>query len=286
MRSVLVLVVVLSAGEARAEKPFRALAQRVAERFRSKRADAPRPSVVLNRPYRPGRARLGDGPIVTIQGVPLLGAGEYHQLRDAVKPLLRAYPPSKSYYIGLGRDPAAIIAFLQNLGGRQLAMTLPVSGSGLWQRAASHPPWLLIRSYLAELIPHDVATGDRDIVLVDQTGSGRTLAGFPPYVQRYLDEVGFRGRLVKVAFSPNAQAPDVHRIDTTPFPSLATFATAREGVISEYPRHIIGMDAKSELAPRHEYTQFRRALAGRMGRDADLDSFLVDLQLHGSRPRH
>ena len=56
-------------------------------------------------------------------------------------------------------------------------------------------------------------------------------------------------------------------------------------MISEYPRHIIGLDPPSELVPRHEYTQFRRALAARMGRDADLDSFLVKLGFQGHRPR-
>src|SRR5262245_36971326 len=50
---------------------------------------------------------------------------EYKDLKNGVQEVLKRYPPDKHFFVGMGRDPSPVIAFLQNLGEKRLAVNLP-----------------------------------------------------------------------------------------------------------------------------------------------------------------
>ena len=104
LAGIALLAVLLAAGTAAAKLPF-------------------------ERPFRPGLSPLEDKPLLTIGNGRFVGARAYRDLSAAARELLRRYPADRHYFIGLGRDPAPIIAFLQNLGGRQLAINFPASSN-------------------------------------------------------------------------------------------------------------------------------------------------------------
>jgi hypothetical protein len=225
--------------------------------------------------FQPGLRQLPSTPLVEIRGYGFAGEAEYVQLRDVTKELLRRYPPERHFFVGLGRDPTPIMAFLHNLGGDRLVMNLPASGSGSWTGRKWRPSATDLKKHLDRFIPAAVLKGDRDIVLVDQTQGGRTLRGLPPHLRHYLDDAGFKGRLIKVAFSSRKQSAGIDRIDTTPYPIVSSFLKPPyEGALSEYPYFMIGVHDLASLKPRPEYKLYRDALLKRMSRDPDLDRFI------------
>jgi hypothetical protein len=226
----------------------------------------------IRRPYKPGSRAIGAAPIVSFSGDRFVSEAEYVELRRNVVTLLERYSPRDHFFIGLGRDPTPIMAFLHQLGGDELAMNFPASGSGTWSYDHSRPSDAVVEPYFEKLIPPHVLAGDRDIVVVDQTSGGRTLRGFPPVLQRYLDKVGFKGRLIKVAFSDQAQDAGIDRIDTSRSPIVTSFlGSPYEGAFSEYPRHVIGASDPDDLRKLPEYRRYQKALARRMAGDRALD---------------
>src|SRR5688572_31364670 len=87
-----------------------------------------RPGKVVNRRYQPGLPALPTTAIATIGGKQHLSEVVYNHLKTASKKLLEKYPPDQHVYIGLGRDPAPFVAFLQAIGTE--AMSFPSSGKG------------------------------------------------------------------------------------------------------------------------------------------------------------
>jgi hypothetical protein len=49
-----------------------------------------------------------------------------------------------------------------------------------------------------------------------------------------------------------------------------------EGVVSQYPRHVLGQDSIDELVERDEYRMFKKAVTARMQRDGELHAFLMN----------
>jgi hypothetical protein len=235
----------------------------------------------LRRPFKQGLSALPTTHIVNIGGNPLVAEAEYSDLRNSVKDLLKKFPAEQSFFVGLGRDPTPIIAFLQNLGGAELAANFPgASGKG-WPAAETIPAerWTVFKQYFQTYIPAEVWSGTRDIVLMDQTNSGATRSGtlgqFAPYFDRYAREIGFKGQIRRVAFSAQAQAPGIEQVNTQLYPETSRFLSyPYEGVVSEYDRHTVG-NQFFNLNKRGEYTQFKDALGQRMERDVDLDTFLA-----------
>ena len=235
----------------------------------------------LRRPFKQGLQALPSTHIVNIAGNPLVAEAEYNDLRNSVKDLLRRFPADQNFFVGLGRDPTPIIAFLQNLGGPELAANFPGASGKNWAAPEQYnaQQWAVFKQYFQTYIPAEVWSGTRDIVLMDQTNSGAsrmgTLGLFAPFFEKYAREIGFKGRIRKVAFSAQRQAADVEQVDTNLYPETSRFLYAPyEGVVSEYDRHTVANQFYN-LPKRAEYTQFRDALSQRMERDADLDGFLA-----------
>src|SRR5689334_23322349 len=84
---------------------------------------------LIRSPFQRGKVLpvLPDSHLVTIANNPHVTKAQYEDLSNGVQALLKRYHPDKHYFIGTGRDPAPIIAALEDLGGRALAMNFPAS---------------------------------------------------------------------------------------------------------------------------------------------------------------
>jgi hypothetical protein len=227
----------------------------------------------IKRMYSPNAKKYDRGPIVQIDGNDHLDANQYKDIKAATLELLRRYPADKHYFIGLGRDPAPVIAMLQNLGEKQLAVNFPASSN----EAGKDTPEVLAQ-YVRKLIPKRALTSGKTIVFVDATSTGRALDHYVPNLIPHLGN----NRVLRAAFanptwriSSNPRENEV--IDTTAFPEVDSFyRLPYEGVTSEYERHAPGAYPISEIdTPRPQYKQFRNALKRRMRADRDLDRKLA-----------
>lgn len=211
---------------------------------------------------------------------------KYTDLRNGIETLLRKYNPKDYYFIGTGRDPAPLIAMLENLGGRNLAMNFPASNiTGDDVETAKQIRPKLLDAYFHRLIPdekirQDVLFGNRTIVLLDQSSSGKTPDSFAPYLRKYLNSIRSKVKIAKVTFTQSVNAEGIRsgvdHIATDSFPDVGRYLYAPyEGVVSRFPHHTLGQDAIEELIPRPEYERFKDAVYARMQRDLELHRFLT-----------
>jgi len=236
--------------------------------------------------YVPGKKALPRGPLVKLGFAASrsdhMTAEQYGDLSLAVRAILKRYPADKNYFIGTGRDPAPLIAALELLGGRKMAMSFPASNI-VYNNAGTITPEL-IGQYFKRLIPNaklreEILKGDRKLVLLDQTHSGKTPNSLEPFIQQYLDQIGSKAKIVKLAVAPPGSSvqPGVARISTQRFPDVGGYMYAPyEGVVSEFPRHVLGNDPITALKPRGAYVRFKAAMLERMKRDKALHRFLRD----------
>jgi hypothetical protein len=229
-----------------------------------------------------------------IAGQTYASPSEYNDLRNGCMELLRRYPPDQYYFVGLGRDPAPVIAFLQNLGEKDLAVNLPGTSNIAWQgRVAAED----VARHIEAAIPEKVLAGDRTIVLLDVTSSGKTPAVFGPFFDRYMESRGRTDPSVRLAFSWK----DVRRgqwakeltdwIDTTAWADFRRYYTGkyegnwqpgREGMlagmgIAEHQKHMMGPGVEPPTVTNPNYAAFRAAVRARMEQDRELDTFLAKL---------
>ena len=233
--------------------------------------------------YRPEKARepLTDGALVTIGGAAHVTAAQYKDLSAAAQHLLDLYPPDSHYFIGLGRDPAPLTAFLQNLGGKDLAINFPASSNESGEATTE-----ILAKYVKKLIPRGVLESGRTIVFFDVTSSGRALDLYVPLITPSLKGA----KVIMAAFDTGGrgvmyQSPgDKKVIDTTPFPEVKKFyGGIYENVVAEYPRHGPGYHDISDIAkPLPGYQQYRDAVMQRMERDEGLARTLVELGVHAN----
>jgi hypothetical protein len=231
-------------------------------------------------PFRRGLARLTRGPLLDLGGKLHVDARQYRDLSAATQHLLSLYPPASHYFVGLGRDPAPIIAFLQNLGGKELAINFPASSCFAWNATAE-----VLAPYVKRFIPEEVLTSGKTIVFVDVSTSGRGLDHYVPLIEPSLQGRKFIKAVFGARFYGNpapwkiyTQDPgDKRVIDTAPFPEVNKFFDdPYEDVVAEYPRHAPGFDNVKDLdSTRPEYQQYRDALMQRMQRDPKLHRFLT-----------
>jgi hypothetical protein len=224
----------------------------------------------VKRLYNAKARRLPDGAIVRIQSNAHVSASAYNDLRDASMALMKKYPPTSHVYVGLGRDPAPFIAFLQAIGTG--ALNFPASGGMITRNQE-------LNRHFEKLIPKSVRFGKKKIVLIDQTSSGKTHASIMPALRAYLKRTGSKTEVVGVAFysasSVSRRVQGLSTINTARFPEVDNFLYAPyEGVVSPFDRHVPSQDALDTLTWRPEYERFKAAITKRIVRDAILDRFL------------
>jgi hypothetical protein len=242
--------------------------------------------IKLTRRFDPKKKPLTTGPLVRIMHYQHVSQAQYRELRNASIALLRRYDPSTHFFVGTGRDPAPIIAFLQNLGGKDLAINFPAGGGLPGMRGSgSQATWLganaeEIARYLNKLIPSHVPQSGRTIVLLDVTNSGKTPRSFAPQVTKWLKKERSRSKVIKLAFTKFNMPKGVEKIDTKAFPGVDKYMwSPYENVVNEYERHQIGRQRMRTLKPRPQFAKYREAVLQRMERDSKLDAFLQTLKV-------
>ncbi|ALP53296.1 hypothetical protein Tel_09080 [Candidatus Tenderia electrophaga] len=125
-----------------------------------------------------------------------LKAQEYEQIRDFSAQLMKLYPPDRYYYIGLGKSPTPIIAFMQATGvpasnmplskfshrtkgrrdGGQLGLSEPLTGTQLAE----------LERHFDNFIPSKEVLRGRDLLLIDFVQSGRSLIASADHLQDYI----------------------------------------------------------------------------------------------------
>ena len=229
----------------------------------------------VSRRYDPKKSKIGDGALVHITDSGTrydhVTKQQYIELRDASIALMKKYPPDKHVYIGLGRDPAPFIAFLQEIGAE--AHNFPASGQG-------HTASARLDRHFEKLIPASVRRGSKTILLIDQTRSGKTHQSMMPLLKDYLKRSGSKVDVKGVAFNSGGtvslSVPGLRVIDTSPFPEVMQFFYAPyEGIVSPFERHTPSTQNVSELQWRPQYDKYRNGLGQRIERDPELDRFLA-----------
>ena len=240
-------------------------------------ATARNASARFKSPFKKGLSPLAPSALVSLGGREHVDANQYRDLAAAGQHLLTLYPAHSHYFVGLGRDGTPLIAFLQNLGGKELAINFPASSN-----ESSRATQEVLATYVNKLIPESVLASGRTIVFVDATTSGRALNLYVPRIAPSL-----RGaKVIQAPFAvqynghsnwPIFTSPGVNQvIHTHNFPEVNRFFTEPyEDVVGEYPRHGPGTHDISVLdSPLPQYQRYRDALMQRMQRDEGLHSFL------------
>jgi hypothetical protein len=229
---------------------------------------------VIKRVLDPKSTDLGEGTITNIAGQNHLSRSQYHDVKGATLTLLKRFHPERHFFVGLGRDPAPIIAFLQNLGGRKLAVNFPASSNN----GGSETP-AVMRKYVRKLIPPEAFENGRTIVFVDVSSSGRGMDHYVPLISPHLKGAKIKQAIFAVSNAALNKPQNKVRFVTTNYPDVNNyFSGIYENYISEYPRHGIGASPFSDLdKPRPEYQQYRDGLMRRMSADSNLDKTLAAL---------
>jgi hypothetical protein len=268
--------------------------------------------VSLRNPYSADAADPGKKHLMKTQSGTHLDPRQYGEIRDASFALMKQFPPDKYYYIGLGRSPASMIAFLQNLSTQKdptdVAMNFPASGVR-WAEPVSYQKNYY--KYFDKLVPADVWTGKRKILLVDRVGVyGGSRRGNTPYYssgqaggnsivkmlkvfRAYIKDRGHKVKVEGVGYVPHGLSykfpNDLHHINTKDFPIVDAMGSSlhtrpgysqfgNEGQsfdeIAEHPENHIHESPLSRLRVREAYGKYQRRMFKRMVADKKVDSFL------------
>jgi hypothetical protein len=130
---------------------------------------------------------------------------EIRYIREAGDSIRRIYPPDQYIYVGVGRSPTALMAYLQ-LKDPSSVLQLPASG------LASAPPVeslsqgakALIERHFSRFLPREDQLGSRQIVLIDFVGTGRSLK----IIQEYVNYIWLPHHPAKVLALAYHRAPD------------------------------------------------------------------------------
>ena len=231
----LLLAALLASPPAAARRVEKTVARALGGKARGSFKPAER--TTLRRPMRrPPAVTPGPGAMMTLPvgntRVSYLDAAHYGAVRTAALELMRRNPPAKSFYVAIGRSPVAIAAFLGELNP-DMVMTFPASD----MRRSIKPEWKeSYFEFFRELIPEDVLSSGRNIVLFDRAraGSGKSLNLLKGYLEEYIAATvtvpEARARVRAVGLAPSGPLiGDVELIDTSALPGLFLYRQGKAG---------------------------------------------------------
>jgi len=133
-----------------------------------------------------GFAHAGDyGPKIGAREAAFGEKGDFAEVRRLSRLLLEKYSPERHLFIGIGRSPVSVIAFLQVLLGDEAALNFPLSGMGKmgqFDQVSYEDIAELEQEQAASMLPHFLhflpapqKLNGREIVLIDFAGTGKSL---------------------------------------------------------------------------------------------------------------
>lgn len=111
---------------------------------------------------------------------------EYRLLESVAEKILKDFPPAKYYYVGVGRSPSALIAYLEAIAPGTSGH-LPVS-KAKWANSIGVTPErvTLIRNHFLRFLPPETQLGGRKILLIDYTESGLGLKWTKDFINKFV----------------------------------------------------------------------------------------------------
>jgi hypothetical protein len=222
---------------------------------------------------------------------PPLHQTDYESIRDASHHITQTFPPDGNYYLGIGRGPAGIMAFLsltQPGGGSTVPFSAPSSSFSIDRfDPALHAADL--KPIFDKFLPKPNDLGTRRIVAIDDTLSGGTLLFFIEAVKHYYSSRGeVPPKIGVVALSVSRMPLELEQpirrtgaellwIDTNKFPGLATrltFGTDKSS--AEFENVAEAASAGRELKPRPEYLALQRQMGQFILEDKTLSPSVTD----------
>jgi hypothetical protein len=225
----------------------------------------------LRRTYKPGRTQITDGALM--RSPQLVSKANYDILKAYTKKILTRFPPDHYFYVGCGRTPTPIIAMLKNLGP-SVAMNFPASSMKVDGRAMFAKYRDNYTEHIEQLIPEEIRTGDRKILLMDYS-SGPSLRGLQGALDAYREAGNPLPEVELLVVGQNATW--AHAINEGAYWDHREAVAEFEG--ETYDKgHIIhsAQGTLSALSRNPKHAEHRRTIFQRMMRDEDLDQFLRD----------
>ena len=207
-----------------------------------------------------------------------LDEGHYEAIKTTAFALYGTYAPATHFFLGIGRSPADLIAFMRNLDPHGVG-TMPLSGFQGGERPIAADTKRRLDELFDSFIPSSAIRSKRDIVLVDRWASGGTLLMVRKQLSSYLKARGYTGQ-VKIAGIARIPRSGKLPRGVTVFEERRLGAALRfqnEVALVKSPHEIEMGDELSDLRSNPEYRRFRNQLMRRMRRDQDLDRALREL---------
>jgi hypothetical protein len=135
-----------------------------------------------------------------------LGDAEYAEISDLARHIMTVYRPEEHFYVMIGRSPTPLAAFFE-VAARGSSTTVPLTGIS---DAIADPAKISARlekrlkAHLRRHLPRAGALRGRRLVLIDFTGTGRSLGLSHTLIDRYARRSGL-GRVTTMALVGNPE---------------------------------------------------------------------------------
>ena len=225
----------------------------------------------------------GDGPLFSLtdprgkyglQGY--MSRAQYGQIRDVATDLLRSYPASKCHLVFVGQNVAPLHAFFEKAAAG-LSSFLPADGLGKRIKREWEP---IFDAHFQHFLPGPQQLGNRQLVLVRQGTTGKSLGNLRDQLARYLQQAGLNNPVDAVALTESLTSGNtvgVRLIDVSNHPELVAFRHGAQKAVAPYASHRIGRHDLNELKAQQGYRDLLDGMKQRIAEDAPLHSALREL---------
>lgn len=210
-----------------------------------------------------------------------LAPDEYDELRVLSVDILKRFPPDQYYYLGLGRSPTLVMAFLSEATQGTTAnlplsevKKVPLQMDRLGIPLEKIKPKLF--EHFSRFVPAPESLDGRKILLIDFVDSGDSLALTYEWLREYLARACANCGIEVLGLSETGKGYGykLFRLPATfielesKYPRLSQKVFNQEyDVFSEYPQFKPILDRSESFERRVEYDELRRGLKERMAKD-------------------
>ena len=206
----------------------------------------------------------------------ILTQEEFDQVQELARDIMRTYPPDRYHYLGLGKSPTAVMAFLQEYGSRAniSATNMPLSKFGHSVSSMSRAESKVAEGaplnaeqrqrlwdHFDRFVPTVSDLEGKDILLIDLVQSGKSLVATQRHLEQYLSEryhgTGATGMMFSL-LSTLSCFPEAPKVAALPLAIAEQQVGGTKKVMDS-----MGLTAKAMMIPGNLDTN--TSLAARMG---------------------
>ncbi len=114
---------------------------------------------------------------------------QYDSTKKAAIDLMERFPPDQHVYVGIGKSPTPIIAFMKAIGGAGAAQSLPLTGLGANGFFEKNDPQSIekIHQHLAEFLPNIEKLGGKKLLILDFADSATSLEFSAQEIRNFIE---------------------------------------------------------------------------------------------------